>query len=229
LSSITSEKNPQTLGTEPSLVESTYPAVPFLPLPSPNQQPTHPAAWAAHNPALAQYHQYVWQQNTKSASSEDAFKSIMQHLQGAPIPPIPQAQRQPPLLSETLGPDIILPPAQFNMSQPPPTLLPPPRKEVLIAPQPSIYSRNPSSHSDVSAGILFVHSDLGQNPQWRDQFASQFYRAPSTVNGMQSRTHLPPLKPRPLAPATTPAPPVPRNSVPLTRPEYLPPNFQNPR
>lgn len=214
----------QALGTP--AVEQTNPAPPFLPIPPPYQHPISlPPAWTARNPALAQYHQLISQQNPKSASSDDAFKSIMQRIQATPIRPNPQPQAEQRLSLEPRGPNVILPPPQFNMGQPPPTLLAAPRKEVSLAPLRSMYPPSfahvSQSHSDISAGILFVHSDLGRNPQWRDQFASQFYRSPSSLKEIYPRPQLPRLSPRPLAPSQS------RTLMPLTRPEYLPPNLQN--
>ena len=227
--SIPSQDSQTLLNSTSPTTKPTQPALPFLPVPSP-QNPITPfnPAWTARNPALAQYHQYVCQQNTVSVSSDEPYKSIMQQLQATPIQYKPQQQLERRLSSEPRGPDIILPPPQFNMGQPPPTLLPAPRKEAPLAPQPS---KNPPSfvhsgrsHSDISAGILFVHSELGQNPQWRDQFVSQFYRSPSSLKEILPKPQLPQLSPRPLAPAPAPQ----HTLIPLTRPEYLPPNLQNP-
>jgi len=225
---IPSQDSQAPLNSASPTTKPTQPALPFLPVPSPQNSiaPFNPA-WTARNPALAQYHQYVCQQNTIAVSPDEAYKSIMQQLQTPPIQSKLQEPLERRLSSEPRGPDIILPPPQFNMGRPPPTLLAAPRKEVQIAPQPSKYPpsfvHSAGSHSDVSAGILFVHSDLGQNPQWRDQFASQFYRSPSSLKEIQLKPLLPQLSHRPLAPAPAPQ----HTLIPLTRPEYLPPNLQN--
>ena len=192
---------PDPQASQSSEIPSTSrPAPPFVPVPLPQQAGgSTPPAWTARNPALAQYHQYVWQtqQNSKSMGSDDPFASIMQRLQATPEQPTSDLRST----SENCGPPIILPPAQFNMGQPPPTLLPAPRKEIAFTPQLPIYPHpmEPlarSSNSDLSAGILFVHSDLGQNQQWRDQFTAQFYRSPSSL-----KDTLPPkILPRPIAP-----------------------------
>ena len=109
----------------------------FAPIPSaqpPNLGQSSPA-WS-RNPALAQYHQYVWQvqqQNPKELGSEDPFKAIMQRLQATPAssaqPVLPR-----PLQTNQLPhdrPEIVLPPPQFNMGQPPPSLLPPAVRETV--------------------------------------------------------------------------------------------------
>jgi hypothetical protein len=123
----------------------------------------------------------------------------MQQLQATPIQSNPQVHPHP-LPEETRGPDIVLPPPQFNLGQPLATLLHVPRNEIPLVPQPLAYSRQLSSHSDLSAGILFVHSDLGQNKEWRDQFTAQFYRSPTQFHDIQPRPQLPQLSPRPVAP-----------------------------
>src|SRR5215471_12310791 len=55
---------------------SSRPAPTFLPVPLPQYaELSTPPAWTARNPALAQYHQYVWQtqQNSKSTGTDDSF------------------------------------------------------------------------------------------------------------------------------------------------------------
>ena len=198
--STASQPDPQASQSS-ELPSTSRPPPPFLPILMP-QQPggsTLPS-WTARNPALAQYHQYVWQtqQNSRSTGSDDPSASIMQRLQATPSQPTSGLRST----SETLGPPLILPPPQFNLGQPPPTLLAAPRNEISFTPQLPIYPppMEPlarSSNSDLSAGILFVHSDLGQNQQWRDQFSAQFYRSPSSL-----KDTLPPkILPRPIAPS----------------------------
>jgi len=108
--------------------------------PIPQLQPTGPSApnWSSRNPGFAQYHQYVWQiqqQNSNLLNTDDAFHAIMQKLQTNPPSQSPQPGPPPP---------IILPPPQFNMGQPPPSLLPA-KKEIPLAPKPSPPAPQPST------------------------------------------------------------------------------------
>lgn len=197
LASTTSQPDPQA-SQSPEFPSISRPPPPLFPVSLPPQAGGSTPAWTAQNPAFAQYHQYVWQtqQNSKSTGSNESFASIMQRLQATPSQPTSDLRSTP----ENHAPALILPPPQFNMGQPPPTLLPTSRKEAQFTPQLPIYPppMEPlarSSNSDLSAGILFVHSDLGQNQQWRDQFTAQFYRSPSSL-----KVPLPPkILPRPVA------------------------------
>ena len=199
LASTTSQPDSQT-SQSLELPPSFRPAPTSVAFPLPPQASGSTPTWTTRNPALAQYHQYVWQtqQDSKSTGSGDNFASIMRRLQATPSQPTSDLRRN----SENRGPTVILPPPQFKMGQPPPTLLPAPRKEIPLTPQLPIYPppMEPlarSSNSDLSAGILFVHSGLGQNQQWRDQFTAQFYRSPSSL-----KDTLPPkILPRPIAPS----------------------------
>jgi hypothetical protein len=199
LASTTSQPDSQTFQSL-ELPPVFHPAPTSVPFPLAPQACGSTPTWTARNPALAQYHQYVWQtqQDPKLAGSDDHFASIMQRLQATPSQPTSDLRSN----SENRRPTVILPPPQFKMGQPPPTLLPAPRKEIPFTPQSPIYPPplEPlalSSNSDLSAGILFVHSGLGQNQQWRDQFAAQFYRSPSSLKDTLPQKILP----RPIAPS----------------------------
>ena len=167
--------------------------------------------WSSRNPGFAQYHQYVWQiqkQNPNIAGTEAAFDAVMEKLQAnspiqTPPPPRPLAQ-------------IILPPPQFNLGQPPPTLLSA-RKEIPLAPKPSPPSHpdppppQPSSPPRRSSGA-FKFCSIKKKwvslpptpsptyhpnpPHWRDQI---FYRSPISLN--QAQVRIAPAPPRPIVPS----------------------------
>lgn len=169
----TSENIPPTAGPTPST------NIPFAPI-----QPAVPTppSWYAKNPGFAQYHEYVSKTPSVPPSSSGALAAeILQRLQN------PSPMTSLPALAPRPNP----PPPSYQMSLPP-------------AP---IYQRPPTwspplERRDVSAGILFVHSELPQNQAWREQFASQFYRVPAPAGQQtQSGRPLPTLLPRPPPPA----------------------------
>lgn len=149
---------------------TSYAPIPPVWLPS---LPQASAAWS-RNPALAQYYQYVWQteqQKPKSKASEDSFNSIMQRMQAVPAQPTQQVQPRAPQtnLLPIYRPEIVLPPPQFNMGQPPQSLLPAVHQANAPIPQPA------PNHIHPAAQLL----QLQPNPP------------PSHP------LHIPPYKPRP--------------------------------
>jgi hypothetical protein len=220
------ESQSQPTAEGPSVVSEAQPTqatptgISIAPIPLPQQTGTSTPQWSSRNPGFAQYHQYVWQiqqQNPNGISTDEAFMTIMQKLQANP--PI---QTPPPL------PQIILPPPQFNLGQPPPTLLPA-RKEIPLAPKPpppspplpaqpapSSPSVQPNSTPRRPSGAFKFCStkkkwvSLPPTPlptyeqntsQWRDQFSTLFSRSPGSLNQSQVR-----IAPAPAHPAVPPAP-----------------------
>lgn len=171
--------------------------------------------WTKRNPALAQYHQAVWQvqqDDQNPASVGDAFATAMQRIKAVPLTPAPTVQSVPnnPALSIDRPPDIVLPPPEFNLGQPPPTLLPAPsRRELPIAPRPpsvnppqwqpqNTLSSYPLPHSELIA------ADSGHGSQWRRPFTSL---TAESVGQVHLQPQQPSVQPRPLA--TIPPPVVP--------------------
>jgi len=171
-----------------------------------------PPPWPLKNPGLAQHHEFVWTTQTPGSSTGALTAEIFQRL---PNPPpqsnIPVQPSHFPIIAPQ-RPEVRVPPFQrFNLPLPPPLLPYPPPRDVPIYPRPSM-----EDHQDVSAGILFVHSDLGQNQAWRDQYAAQFYRSPVAVTASQIRRPLPPLLPKP--PIVSPIPqPIPQGAQPYVQ------------
>jgi hypothetical protein len=172
--------------------------------------------WTSRNPALAQYHRYVWQmQNPNMKGSDDAFAVIMQRLQAAPAQS-PQVQNELP--RSAIGPDIVLPPPQFNMGQPPATLLQTaksvplvPRPSYQFTPQQPIPPPSQHSHAPQSqyvnaptpapasfANVLETQSEgsaTGQYQHWASQSQATYTERPQ-----QQPSQLLPPQPRPIAP-----------------------------
>ena len=191
----------------------------FIPSGETSSVPPAPE-WTKRNPALAQYHQAVWQvqkDDQNPANVGDAFATAMQKIKAVPLNPSPTVQPIPnnPALSIDRPPDIVLPPPEFNLGQPPPTLLPaPPRRELPIAPRPpsvnppqwqpqknALSSYPPPPHSQLIA------ADSGQGSQWRHPFASQFYVTAESVGQVHLQPQQPNVQPLPLV--TIPQPVVP--------------------
>jgi len=204
------------------------PPLPLAPLPNLGQAS---AAWS-RNPALAQYYQYVWQtqqQNPTSQGSEESFKSIMQRMQAVPA----QLPAQPPALQTTLLPsehrrEIVLPPPEFNMGQPPPSLLPQLHKSADGTPQPAPYT-NPVQALQLLPNPPPSHPlhippykprpaiNIQQNPwsaQWSgtsqsQQWNNEPFRGSATPETQQPPPALKQVHPRPLAPSPPTQPPIP--------------------
>lgn len=186
------------------------PNIPFVPIPTGTT--SSPPHWFAKNPAFAQYHSQVWKTQNPGPSSSGALAAeILQRLQNPS--PQPHVSAQPshlPVLAPQ-RPEVVIPALQprFNLPLPPPLLSYPPQNEAPIFPRPPIYVPPMENHRDLSAGILFVHSDLGQNQAWRDRFTAQFYRSPAAVTASQTRPSLPTLLPRPRVASPSQQPVVP--------------------
>jgi hypothetical protein len=175
----------------------------------PNQPPPPASNWSARNPGLAQYHQYVWQvqQQPHPTNNGDDFTAIMQRLQATPLQPKPQPKPAHPALFVNNNSEIILPPPQFNMAQPPVTLLPAPKKEVPLAPRlpgsvypPEIQRPAPllqpqSQYSNLVGGQV-GQPDTSQHQPW-SSWQGQFYGTPSSFVNTQSLPPPPPLIPCP--------------------------------
>lgn len=207
-------------------VNIPQPATPFVLIP-PHQPVAGQSAttWSARNPALAQYHQYVWQiqqQNPKSVSSDDAFSTIMQRLQATPSQTSPQLhvdQTSPVVVHRQ---EIVLPPPQFNLGQPPPTLLPAAQREVPFVPQPSYTGQlqQPTPPPSQTSPTLYRPTSSNEQPQVMgfsqpQQFPPQWHQpsytsqqwngsasqpSPSQFPSHPRQPELKPLYPRPPAP-----------------------------
>lgn len=224
----------------------------FAPIPS-TQPPNlgqSSQAWS-RNPALAQYHQYVWQvqqEHPKAVASEDAFKAIMQRLQATPARSAQPVLPRPPQTNQLPHdrPEIVLPPPQFNMGQPPPSLLPPGVREPLPQLlQPASYTRPvqalqlqpnpPSSHPlHIPPFKPRPAINIQQNP-WAAQTHGisqlQNYNPQPQLKPRetQSQQEFKQAQPRPLAPSPTT-----QISAPIMPPFYAMPaqpngQGQNPR
>lgn len=218
------ESNPQPtdIAIEPPVAMTSNPV--------PEPLPAHPSSWIARNPGLAQYHQYVWQvqqNNPKAVNSENAFATIMQKLQSPPQQP-PAATPPPPNYA---GTQIALPPAKFNMGQPPATLLSSGQQMPSVSPQPSLQSLMhppapaPPLYRPVSAMIPIINSQRRQTPVIQSWAATGAVHRPfAPFSGNQSppllnQQSLRPLCPRPPAPMSStqqfplPTPPPAPNSL----------------
>lgn len=197
-----------------------------LSISSPNQPPPQATGWSVHNPGLAQYHQYVWQvqQQPHSSNNEDAFKAIMQRLQATPIQPKPEPKPAPPPSFVNTSPGIVLPPPQFNLGQPPVTLLPVTKQEIPLAPKPtgSRYSPDLQRHPPLlqpqppysnSVGGQLNQTETGQHQRWPYSWQDQFYRTPSSRVNPESI---------PQSPSTIPYPPTPSTWVNPQQPAMSP-------
>lgn len=213
---------PTDIGTEPPGAMTSNPV--------PEPLPAHPSSWIARNPALAQYHQYVWQiqqSNPKADNSEDTFATIMQKLQSPPEQP-PAARPSPP---NYVGTQIALPPTKFNMGQPPATLVSSGQQMSSVSPQPSWQSLMhppspaPPPYRPVSATMPIIDSQRRQTPviqSWTATGAVHKPFAPFSENQsppLSNQQSLRPLYPRPPAPMSStqqfplPTPPPAPNSL----------------
>jgi hypothetical protein len=172
--------------------------VSYAPPPIPQTVQDNPS-WTAHNPGLAQYHQFVWQiQKTDPtlARTENPSAAIMEQLKAKPAAPSLPVKQWIPNCNK---PQIILPPEKFNMGQPPPSL-------VLSRPfQQPLQPRPPQSVAYHDPGKIQQgwFPNAPPNP-----FTSNLWHAQSPVLNTQAAPQLPasylrPLIPRPSA-ATTP-------------------------
>jgi hypothetical protein len=205
-------------------VNIPQPAQPFVLIPPHQPVAGSTATWSARNPALAQYHQYVWQiqqQNPKSVSSDDAFSTIMQRLQATPSQTSPQlhVEQTSPVVAHR--PEIVLPPPQFNLGQPPPTLLPAAQREAPFVPQQSYTGQlqqptppplhaspilyRPAS-SDEQPQVMGFSQPQQWPPQWRQPSytspqwnGSAFQSSPSQFPPQARQPGLKPIYPRPPA------------------------------
>ena len=170
-----------------------------------------PPSWLLKTPGLAQHHEFVWKTETPGSSTGALTAEIFRRLPNPPPPPyIPVQPSHLPTITPR-RPEGIPPSQRFNLPLPPPLLPYPPSREAPMYPRPSM-----ENHRDVSAGILFVHSELGQNQAWRDQYAAQLYGSPVTVAASQIRRPLPPLLPKP--PVVSPIPqPIPQGAQPYVQ------------
>ena len=202
--------------TNPQREPNYSPPYILIPSDEPASDPPVPN-WTTRNPALAQYHQIVWQvqqQNPNFPNSGDPFAVAMQRIKATPVTSASPVQTgsQNPLPPKDRGPEIVLPPPEFNLGQPPPTLLHAgEKKELPIAPRPPP-ANSPNLVPQTSNAVqpYFPHEQpdpatADQGMEWRDQFASQFYRTPVSISPIPSHPQLPKLMPRPLAPISSPA------------------------
>ena len=171
-----------------------------------------PVPWSVKNPGFTQHHEFVWNSQTLGSSSTETLTAdVRQRLQSRPPQPhIPEQPRHVPTIAPR-HPEVRVPASlRFNLPLPPPLLPHPALREVPIFPRPSM-----ENHRDVSAGILFVHSDLGRDQAWRDQYAAQFYRSSVAITASQTRP-LPQLLPKPPVASPTPQP-IPQGAQPCFR------------
>jgi hypothetical protein len=225
---------------------------PFVPVPA-MTMPNGPvnSDWTSRNPALAQYHQYVWQtqQNAGQNSTEDAFTTIMQRLKAAPKhSPQVQDEKSAPLVK---GADVVLPPPQFNMGQPPPTLLqsardgpgaarqsyqltpqeqrPPQHYQAPLSHLANDYPPQPSYTQPSQTNFTNIpeqRSDstrMGQYQHW----APQYQLLSSSLQPHSEQRHLVAAHQRPIALAPIPRVQQPHPTMPQYRPQYEPWKYMN--
>jgi len=182
---VASESQP----TSSHVLEETKPQASAPPPTIPQPQPAAlPLDWSARNPGLAQYHQYVWRQNTQNPSPDAGFQAILQRLQATPPPPTslsspPPQQLAPQSSQGSVSPgagmrNIVLPPPNFGMPKPPLSLL---GGKPSLTPRPAV-------------DIRYSHSQHRQETQ---QSASP----PLQSQAMRP----PPLAPRPTPPSQYPS------------------------